>query len=61
MSVQGVLNSYDKVKKHVKDAFIKEEGGMYKVQCGAFSSRANAEKLGQKLKEAGIGSYIKEA
>ena len=57
----GAKTMLDKVKKHVKDAFIKEEGGMYKVQCGAFSSRANAEKLGQKLKEAGIDSYIKEA
>ena len=50
-----------KVKKYVKDAFIKKEGGMYKVQCGAFSARANAEKLGQQLKDAGISTYIKEA
>jgi cell division septation protein DedD len=39
----------------------KTEGGMYKVQCGAFSGRANAEKLGQQLKDAGISTYIKEA
>ena len=57
----GAKTMLDKVKKHVKDAFIKKEGGMYKVQCGAFSSRANAEKLGQQLKDAGISTYIKEA
>ena len=57
----GAKTMLDKVKKHVKDAFIKEEGGMYKVQCGAFSGRANAEKLGQQLKDAGISTYIKEA
>ena len=57
----GAKTMLAKVKKYVKDAFIKKEGGMYKVQCGAFSGRANAEKLGQQLKDAGISTYIKEA
>lgn len=57
----GAKTMLAKVKKYVKDAFIKKEGGMYKVQCGAFPGRANAEKLGQQLKDAGISTYIKEA
>ena len=36
------------------------EGKLYRVQVGAFASRANAEKMLQRLKDAGFEGYIRE-
>ncbi|WP_335871638.1 N-acetylmuramoyl-L-alanine amidase [Bacillus sp. 2205SS5-2] len=37
----------------------KKKTGLYKVQVGAFSSKANAEQLANQLKQKGFSSYIK--
>lgn len=33
-------------------------GSLYKVQCGAFSNKANADSLASKLKNSGFSTYI---
>ena len=38
---------------------VKKQDGAYKVQCGVFSVKANAEKLVKKLKKAGFDAIIK--
>ena len=37
---------------------VKESGKLYRVQCGAFSKKENAEKMQKKLKEIGIDAII---
>ena len=35
-----------------------DNGGLWKVQVGAYKNKANAEKMAEKLKEAGFPTYI---
>ena len=53
---------YDKfADKTVKvEAQKKEDTSIYKVQCGAFGVKANADRLAGKLKKAGFGVCVKQ-
>ena len=51
----------NKLKNDGFDAFVTEEGGLYKVQVGAFKVKDNAVNAWCKLKEAGYkDAWIKE-
>lgn len=53
----------DTAFKEEYEAIMKEisyESGLYKVQCGAFASKENAEAVVNRLKAVGIDAIIKE-
>lgn len=58
-SVQKAAERLCKVRKIVPDAYLKYEDGMQKIRAGAFSERANAERVVKQLKDAGIEAIIK--
>ncbi len=59
---EGIAKTYPAVKKQeTKPAEQSGTGKMYKVQIGAFNSRANAEKLAAELKSKGYDPFIVEA
>lgn len=53
---KGVCNHYGVAYKVAE----KKETGLYRVQVGAYSEKANAEDMLAKLKQAGFEGYIKE-
>ena len=59
--VQKAAEALADVRKVVPDAYLRFDGGMQKIQAGAFSVKENAEKTVQKLTEAGIDAIIKES
>ena len=58
--VQKAAEALADVRKVVPDAYLRFDGGMQKIQAGAFSVKENAEKTVQKLTEAGIDAFIRE-
>lgn len=57
-SIADVLNEKVGEKQSVSDP--KEEKKMYRVQCGAFLKRTNAEVLKKQLEQAGFSAIIVE-
>ena len=58
-TAHGILNfliSEFKLKKEIKEDST--QTGLYKVQCGAFSNKTNAENLKKKLKDAGFEAVV---
>ena len=59
---KGVLKTLGVVYKEeapaVKEEPKKEETKLYRVQVGAYSKKANAEAMLQKLKAAGFDGFI---
>ena len=43
------------------DNFMVKKGGLYKIQVGAYSVKANAEAMQKKLKAAGFDAIIVKA
>lgn len=58
--VQKAAEALADVRKVVPDAYLRFDGGMQKIQAGAFSVKENAEKTVQKLTKAGIDAFIRE-
>lgn len=58
--VQKAAEALADVRKVVPDAYLRFDGGMQKIQAGAFSVKENAEKTVQELTEAGIDAFIRE-
>ena len=58
--VQKAAEALADVRKVVPDAYLRFDGGMQKIQAGAFNVKENAEKTVQKLTEAGIDAFIRE-
>lgn len=57
--VDFLVQEYALVKKNASEGTTEaQKGTLYRVQVGAFSSKANAEALQGRLKEAGFDSYI---
>lgn len=58
--VKGLVDQYNLKKKAVvkKPSEPSKTGSLYKVQCGAFSDKGNAEKLAAQLKAKGFKTYI---
>ena len=42
-----------------EDAYLTKQGNYWKVQCGSFSKRENADRMSEDLKEQGYENYIK--
>ena len=41
------------------DSFVFEEGGLYKVQCGAFSKQENAERKAEEIRNKGYSCFVR--
>ena len=41
------------------DTIVKEEAGQYKVQCGSFSNKKNADMLVRQIKGSGFDAIVK--
>ncbi len=58
-TAHGILNFLIDVYGLKKATVTENTGtGLYKVQCGAFSNKANAENLKKKLKDAGFEAVV---
>ena len=60
--IDHLLNKIKLLKTDIhdyQDAYITKEGDYFKVQCGSFSNKTNAERMSEDLKNHGYDNYIK--